>query len=342
MPKRKVTLLEQTLPALYGRIYLSIAAERGADTDLILRQAGLSISKLDNPNGRITYLQMQQLVRTIISMVGDDGIAIEVGIRMPPTTFGNLGQALMCSETLSDVILLCQRFWSLLSPSVNLTLHRGEEHSVVDMTLVDAIPKIFQHLIYEVAMAGFYRGLLSLADISEEDIDIWFKFPSPDYVKKAESLLGNVHYNMPANQFRFRTELFATKLLFHNPFSLNFAIEQCEKELALLRDEGQSIRSLVIEKLVIRHNAYPSVQDISQQLHLTERTLRRRLEDEGTTFKALLDQVKRRDALQLLDNHQITIQQVAEKLGYQDPANFTRAFRNWTGKTPSEYRLMKG
>lgn len=341
MPKPNKPWLEQALPALYARAYLSVATERGADGNDILYQAGLTLNQLNNPNGRITYLQMRQLVEAIVLTVGDDGIAIEVGMQMPPTTFGNLGQALLCSETLNDVITLCERFWPLLSPSTMLTLQQGEDYSVVDMSLNDFIPEAYQHLIYEVTMASLYRGLQSLVDIGQDDIVIWFNLPTPSYAKKAKTLLGNVQYDMPANQFRFHSKLLKKRLQFHNPFSLNFAIEQCEKELSLLRDDGHPLRRRVLDKLVFRNNTYPSVLEISEQLHLTERTLRRRLEDEGTTFKALLDQVKRRDALQLLDNQQITIQQVAEKLGYQDPANFTRAFRKWTGQTPSEYRQIR-
>ena len=82
---------------------------------------------------------------------------------------------------------------------------------------------------------------------------------------------------------------------------------------------------------------YASLAAISHQLNMTTRTLRRHLEKEGTSYKSLLDDTKRRDAIRLLDNHQLTIQRTAELLGYQDPANFTRAFKQWTGQAPSDY-----
>ena len=85
-------------------------------------------------------------------------------------------------------------------------------------------------------------------------------------------------------------------------------------------------------------DGYPTLEDISQRLNMTTRTLRRKLEEEGTNFKALLEEAKRRDAIQLLDDRNLEIQRVANLLGYQDPANFTRAFRQWTGQTPSQYR----
>jgi AraC-like DNA-binding protein len=73
-------------------------------------------------------------------------------------------------------------------------------------------------------------------------------------------------------------------------------------------------------------------------LGVTARTLRRRLCEEGSRYTALIDAVRLRDAVILLDNPAVEIHQIAEQLAYQDPANFTRAFRKWTGKTPSQYR----
>ena len=87
-----------------------------------------------------------------------------------------------------------------------------------------------------------------------------------------------------------------------------------------------------------KREGYPSLEDISQRLNMTTRTLRRKLDEEGTNFKVLLEEAKRRDAIQLLDDRNLEIQRVATLLGYQDPANFTRAFRQWTGQTPSQYR----
>lgn len=74
---------------------------------------------------------------------------------------------------------------------------------------------------------------------------------------------------------------------------------------------------------------------------MTPRTLRRRLDQEGTSFKRLMEEAKRRDALRLLDDYDLDVQRVAALLGYQDPANFTRAFRQWTGQTPSQYRATR-
>ena len=143
---------------------------------------------------------------------------------------------------------------------------------------------------------------------------------------------------MPANQFRFNANLLHKRLPMHNPTGLQFAIQQCQREEALLDDAGYILREKVRQEFIYGPDGYPTLEEISQRLNMTTRTLRRKLEEEGTHFKALLEEAKRRDAIQLLDDRNLEIQRIAALLGYQDPANFTRAFRQWTGQTPSQYR----
>jgi AraC-like DNA-binding protein len=81
-----------------------------------------------------------------------------------------------------------------------------------------------------------------------------------------------------------------------------------------------------------------SLEDVAQELHMSPRTVKRKLAEHGTTFSALRDDLRRQRALLLLDNRALTIGDVAARLGYSELPNFTRAFRKWTGKTPVAYR----
>ncbi|HEX4843161.1 MAG TPA: helix-turn-helix transcriptional regulator, partial [Limnobacter sp.] len=82
-----------------------------------------------------------------------------------------------------------------------------------------------------------------------------------------------------------------------------------------------------------------SVDDVAQSLHVSPRTLKRKLQAEGKHFTELLGEVVQRDACLLLETSRLTVDEIAARVGYQDRANFTRAFKKRAGKTPSEYRL---
>jgi len=81
-----------------------------------------------------------------------------------------------------------------------------------------------------------------------------------------------------------------------------------------------------------------SLPAVAKELHVSARTLKRKLAERGTTFSALRDDVLRQRALLLLDNRELSIGEVADRLGYREPPSFTRAFKKWTGKSPQEYR----
>jgi AraC-like DNA-binding protein len=78
--------------------------------------------------------------------------------------------------------------------------------------------------------------------------------------------------------------------------------------------------------------------DVAQALHVSPRTLRRRLSDHGVTFHALVSDARRTEAIRLLRHSVLTVEQIGEQLGYADAGNFCRAFKRWTGQTPGTYR----
>ncbi len=338
MTKRKNTWEEQTVPALFPRVYLEYAREQGVDAHEVLARARLPISIADQTNPELTFLQLRDLVAATIDTLQDDSLGVDIGLRLPPTAYGNLGYALLCSETLEQAASLLIRYWNLLGRGVNVSLNTEPPQCIVDLNHVFPLPPPLEHLSYESTMASFYRGFQLLVDAQRDDMEIWFSCPPPTYADKVKQTLGNVRYNMPSNQFRFNAQLMQKRLPMHNPTGLRFAIQQCQREEALLNDEGYILREKVRQEILFGPNGYPTLEEISQRLNMSTRTLRRKLEEEGTNFKALLEEAKRRDAIQLLDDRNLEIQRVATLLGYQDPANFTRAFRQWTGQTPSQYR----
>ena len=88
-------------------------------------------------------------------------------------------------------------------------------------------------------------------------------------------------------------------------------------------------------------DGYADLERVAARLFMSGRTLKRKLQERGTTFRALLDDARFRQALHLLENPDLDIQQVAAALGYRDPACFTRAFRRWSGRTPSQARAER-
>jgi AraC-like DNA-binding protein len=116
------------------------------------------------------------------------------------------------------------------------------------------------------------------------------------------------------------------------------AVEQWEREQALSDPGPDNLLERVRAQLAPGPDGYADLERVAGRLFMSGRTLKRKLQERGTTFRALLDDARFRQAQHLLENRDLDIQQVAAALGYRDPACFTRAFRRWSGRTPSQAR----
>lgn len=328
-------------PVTYPRIYLELARERGLEPDAVLREAGMDAAVFADPSGRITPQEYMGLILTVMRLTGDHGLGLEIGLRLPMTAHGSLGYALMCCGTAAEAAEVLQRFWHLRGRGIRFYFSVQEEWLVFDFRTELDVPDALRRVLFDAMLTSFYRGLQFLLGETGELGELWFDYPEPEYFAQFRERLPVVRYGMAATQIRVRdTSLLQRKLPMSNPEALSLAIAQCEREYALL-GEGQD-DTLAATRTLLRLSVegYPTPEQIADKLHMSPRTFRRRLQAQDSNYKLLLEDARRRDALVLLENPGLEIQKVAELLGYTTPANFTRAFRQWTGKAPSAYRAL--
>ena len=168
---------------------------------------------------------------------------------------------------------------------------------------------------------------------------ISFSYAQPDYLEKYQQLL-----NCPMSFAKNRTCITLNNALVDQQLravdqnSLFQAKQFCEQELALVSAHA-SWRSKVLMQIISRPEQYPDINVIADALHVSSRTLHRHLCSEGTHFKQIVEQTLASLAKQYLHEKTSTIKVVAYRLGYSDVANFRRAFKRWTGRTPQNYIL---
>jgi AraC-like DNA-binding protein len=119
--------------------------------------------------------------------------------------------------------------------------------------------------------------------------------------------------------------------------ALRLAQEACERQLADLGLQRDSLQDRV-RKLVLAGGRIPSVEEVARALHVSTRTLKRKLAAEETSFTELLDRERHDAALRLLRTPELSLEEIASKLGYSNATSFARAFRRWTGDAPTRYR----
>jgi AraC-like DNA-binding protein len=148
---------------------------------------------------------------------------------------------------------------------------------------------------------------------------------------------GAVRFGMPENTLVLPRRLLDQPLAPTDSHTAAMCERQCE-ELLDRRRRRHGTAATVRSRLLRNPADQPSMQTVAQELHVDTRTLRRHLESEGTSFRALVTEVRETLALELLANTGLTVDEVATRLGYAETASFTHAFKRWRGMPPSHAR----
>jgi AraC-like DNA-binding protein len=252
------------------------------------------------------------------------------------SSHGYLGFAAMASSTVGDALEVACRFaptrTTALELRVNVDRDRaalvveervplGAAEDVIILCLLIGIRQIGD------ALTG--RSLEGFVDVT---------FPEPEYAKRFQGVTrGRLRFGQPANQLVFDASVLNLPLVMADPAALRLAREQCERELDALgynRQLAARVRAILSDN----DGRFRPLDEVAALLHLSPRTLKRKLAAEGAVFSDLLDEQRRERALLLMRSPELSLETIAERVGYSDVANFTRAFRRWTKMAPGAFR----
>jgi len=324
----------------YPRMFAEVAQQQGVARAQILRHAGLPVDALENPSSRLSLLDTLRVLRAVHALSGDMTTGFQAGLRLPLTAHGSLGYAVMCAATPREVTELLQRFWHLRGRGVLLMMTELEQGLLFELIPELPLPAELRDLLFSSTLASMASGMGFVMPTVAVQREIWMQGPEPAGFDAWRGSLPSVRFDMPRSGLAVlgARAWLDEPLPTANPEALAQAIAHCERESAL-QDAGDDVVRQTRAAITLGGEGYPSPQQLAEALHLTTRTFRRRLQEQGHSYKSLLEEARRRDSCQLLANPDLEIQRVGELLGYREPANFTRAFKLWTGLTPSEWRL---
>ena len=330
-----------SISAIYPLAMLQLAVERGVPADRILRNSELTLDHLHQPSARITPRQQAIISYNLLTETGDPGIGLELGLRSNVTKTGLMGFGLMSCATFGEISELGIRYLQTRVPY--FTLSQTIEGPLVIVEAREAMPLGPMHQFgFDHFMAEVYEICRSFANpAGSSDVhaatEIWLDSPEQPYYARYASRLPRLRFGMPSNQFRFSAVLLDAAIPTVNPVTAQMAFDQCEREMAVLGYTA-SLPDRVRALLVCTDGQYPDLVAAAARLHMSTRTLKRKLAESGSSFGGLLDDVRKRDSLQLLLGADRSIEEVARRIGYADPSNFRRAFQRWTGLSPTAYR----
>jgi AraC-like DNA-binding protein len=328
-----------TLPAAYARQLIALAERFGVSAEQLLEGFGHTLAQLENPALRIPLPNMRELAKRALALTGEPGLAFYMGLQMRLSQHGFLGFAAMTSSNLGEALALAQRFGGTRTTAVSLRL--DVEGALASVTLEEHCELGDMR---EFLVVALFAGMTQLAHaVTKQKLRgvVDFSFPEPAYFQRFAHLVpGDMRFSRPDSRLIFSTEFLRYPILSADPVAMQLAREQCERELAQL-GEGVKLLDQVRGLLHAAGRTLPSIEEVASALHVSTRTLKRKLTDHGTSFSKIVDGHLRVQALLLIDDPRLTIDEIADRLAYSDAANFTRAFKRWTGSAPGVYRAQE-
>lgn len=302
---------------------------------MLLADLPISVEALRDPATRVPLKLCEAIVARAHALTHEPALAYYLGLQTKVSSHGFLGFAAMTAGTVREALELATRFASTRTSALGLALYvEGPTASLV-LEERTSLGPLREFLVIALVVGIWQLGetltggrLAGHAEVAFAAPPATARFPGAH----------RIQFGRPAHRLVFDAATLDRALATADPVAAKLAIEQCERELAAVVDAGLPSR---IRGLLAARAELPAVGAVARELHMSERTLKRKLAAHDTTYSTIRDDLRRQRALLLLDNRELSIGEIATKLGYSELPNFTRAFRKWTGQTPAAYRARK-
>jgi len=320
-------------------ILLDAAHERGCPTHTLLAGTGIRLSSLEDDTSAISFEQEYRMIRNLLRHCGDaPGIGLEIGMHYHFTSIAPLGFALVSSPTFRSAFDVTLRYGDLNVSLVEIMVD-GEDKDLRIGFREERLPPDLRRFAVERTIGAALAIMRDLIEPAVTPRSIELNWSSPQDVSVYRTLTGATPtFDRPKNLLILKQRDVDLLLKRRNPAALRMAEEQCQRYLEAWKKRG-GLAARVREIVALRPRDMPSQTKVASILCMSERTLRRRLQEEGTHFSALCDETRQAIAEQLLTMQRLPIEQIAERLGYSETAAFIHAFKRWRGQSPHAYRL---
>ena len=327
---------DETLSGHYLALLCVLYRERGHDDARLLAGTGLDLARLDTPDCQVPLPLCLKVFANALALDADPALGILLGRQLNLRSHGFLGYAILSSRSIGEAIDLCIRYFRTRTSLIEVRLFREDDRAVIQIDervplgllselLRDALMTLMMVCGRQVTGHDF-PGEVRLAGPRRPHHDDW-----------PEMARATLRFDCAFNQIRFPRAGLQMPIAQPDPQLQQMALAQCEAELKRLHDSGGLLAD--VRRVIKANMAEDATLDHTAAcLGMSARSLRRRLAELGTSYQMIIEQLRRGRAVELLCHSQLSVDDIASQLGYQDPSNFGRAFRRWTGKSPRQYR----
>ena len=312
---------------------LNWMVHQGFEKKALLKGINVNAARLSDPKATLSRQEELSFYRNLLSVSGDSLIMIKAGFNLKISTYGIWGLALLSSPTFGKAIELGLQYIDFTYTFNKITFFQDNEQSGLSLKKLSELGDLQERMIERDIAAVFvlFQALLQVQNPLTEIRLAWVpKQPVEDY----SSLFScPVIVGCCESEVRFSTELLGHALAQNNALTLQLCTQQLEE----IRPEiqvGNSFTDQVNHYFLRTPLYHVNLESCAEELAVNTRQLRRKLSAEETSFQTLLDNFRFILADKYLSKTDIILDEIAIRLGYSDAANFSHAYKRWTGVSP--------
>lgn len=324
--------------AISVQLMTQFGLDQGLALDVCLQDTGLDWQVLGEPGAEVSAEQELQLLRNLVRHLGQrPGLGLLAGRRYQLNVYGIWSFALLSSRNGREAAELGLRYLDLTYAFHGMRLeHHGEEtHLLLDDSQV---PEDLRTFVLERDLAGMLCVQQALTNQPHSIKRLDLRLAEPDDTRLYLQELGVVpRFAQADNRLVVDSHWLDRPLPGANPQMVALCEMQCQ-QLLNKRRQREGLAGQIRSLLLARPGRMPDMEQVASQLHMSSRTLRRRLEAENSHFRVLQEEVRQTLAEELLGTGGLTLEEIAERLGYGEVSNFIHAFKRWKGITPRQFQ----
>jgi AraC-like DNA-binding protein len=319
--------------------------QRGNDPAPLLRAAGVPLACLSDREARVPIAGYVALYNTVARHLDDEGFAL-FSAPLRGGTFEFLCRAAMGSRDLDEALRRAARFLRVVLADLAVEIHRGggvARLEIVERRRLRARPDDPCRVFAFEWLLRLLHGLCCWLVARSLPLDaVHFPFPRPAHAADYALIYTEHSHFDSARLVAVMDEALLRLPVRRDEAELAVFLEGAPGKISMLYRRDREVARSVREALAGSLAQAPSLEEIAARLSMTPRTLHRRLREEGTSFRAVRDGLRREVALDRLRKTDRSVADIASELGYSEPSAFFRAFQGWTGDAPSTYRKRRG
>lgn len=303
----------------------------------IVAKTGIGIEDFPNPDTRVPHRIVIAMLEQAVERLQDPLIGLKAGELVDPADFDVLEHAARSAANLGDAMESMARYTRLINEAAAVSIVPVGDLAEWRFRVTDGLrqPPAANDFVIASSLAFSRRNAISY----EPPVEVRFMHERPAYAAEYERRFGaKASFGAPYNTIVMRRERLLVPMKLGNP-KMQAAFEHQARQLLDRLEDRRSVAGRVREDVAAQFRmGSVSMHATARRLAMSVATLRRRLEEEGTTFSAIVDDLRRELAERYLGEARSAISEIAFLLGFSNVTAFGRAFKRWTGLSPTEYR----